>query len=106
MGTVFSNTTLQKIVNYTNKSIENISHLYKDKYDVRKTNVVEIKALIGLLYLAGVHKGGRISIFELWATDGTGLEIFQAVMVKKRFRFLIRWLHFDDGETRDERKTT
>nr|XP_023027506.1 piggyBac transposable element-derived protein 4-like [Leptinotarsa decemlineata] len=101
-----SDNIVQKIVEYTNQFIEKVAHSYKDKYDVRYTDITEIKALIGLLYLAGVHKGDRTTIYELWATYGTGLEIFPAVMAKRRFRFLIRWLHFDDVDTREERKKT
>lgn len=31
-------------------------YLYKVKYDVRKADIAEIKALIGVLYLAGIHQ--------------------------------------------------
>ncbi|KAG5862890.1 hypothetical protein JTB14_005555 [Gonioctena quinquepunctata] len=46
----FSDNILQKIVEYTNQFIDKVAHLYKDKYDVRNTDITEIKALIGLLY--------------------------------------------------------
>nr|XP_023024488.1 uncharacterized protein LOC111512584 [Leptinotarsa decemlineata] len=75
---------VQKIVEYANQFIEKVAHSYKDKYDVRYTDITEIKALIGLLYLAGVHKGGRTTIYELWATDGTGLEIYVDTREKRK----------------------
>ncbi|KAG5898290.1 hypothetical protein JTB14_008633 [Gonioctena quinquepunctata] len=42
----FSDNILQKIVEYTNQFIDKVAHLYKDKYDVRNTDITEIKALI------------------------------------------------------------
>lgn len=40
---------------------------------------------------------------DLWATDGSGIDIFRATMPLKRFRFLLSCLRFDNKETRDER---
>lgn len=40
-------------------------------------------ALLGLLYLAGVHKARRLNLEDLWASDGTGIEIFRATMPLK-----------------------
>lgn len=86
---------LNMVVNNTNIFIENISSNYKDQSDCRKTDVIEIKALFGLLFLAGVFKGGRRNMKDFWATDGTGVEIFPAAMAYRRFKFLLRCLRFD-----------
>lgn len=75
-------------------------YLYKDKYDLRKADIAEIKALIGVLY-SFINAGPLYS----WVTYGSGLEIFQAVMTQRRFRFLIRCLHFDNLETHEQRKS-
>lgn len=85
--------------------MQKVSVNFKDKFDVKPTDSVEIRALIGLMYFAGVLHGGRLNILELWSkTDGLGAEIFPATMALRRFRFLIRCMRFDNVFTRDERK--
>jgi len=57
--------------------------------------LIEIKSVIGLLYLAGVKKSAHINLNEFWHTDGTGIELFRLVMSLRRFRLLLRALRFD-----------
>ena len=93
------------IVYNTNIYIQTISEKFKDKDDVKPTDSTEIKALMGLLYLAGVLHGGRLNILELWSkTDGMGAEIFPATMALRRFRFLLRCLRFDNVVEQKEKK--
>jgi hypothetical protein len=70
------------------------------------TSICEIKALIGLLYLAGVICSKHINTNDLWARDGTGIELFCMVMSQKIFLFSLSHLKFDDHDTRGERKFT
>ncbi|KAJ8964793.1 hypothetical protein NQ314_004600 [Rhamnusium bicolor] len=53
--------------------------------DALCTNKLEIEAILGLLYLAGVAKSSHVNICDLWATDGMGLDRFPAVMSMSRF---------------------
>lgn len=62
---------------------------YLDPSDCRKTNITEIKALFGLLYLMGLHHGGRMNISDFWSTDGMGVERFPVTMGQRRFKFLL-----------------
>lgn len=41
---------------------------------------------------------------DLWASDGTGVEIFRLVMSEQRFHFIQSCLCFDDDTTRVQRK--
>jgi hypothetical protein len=59
---------------------------------------------IGLLYLAGWLRSSRQNIYDLWATDGTGVEVFRTVIPLYRFKFLLQCIRFDDNATRAERK--
>ncbi|XP_035222538.1 uncharacterized protein LOC118195345 [Stegodyphus dumicola] len=68
--------------------------------------MIEIKAFIGLLLLAGVLRSNRQIFEELWSTDGMSIEMFRTVMSLKRFKFLPRCCRFDDKETRNERRKT
>ena len=77
---------------------------YKRQRNARSTSEKEIKAVIGLLYFAGVFKSGRQNIYDLWNTDETGVDIFHAKMLLARFKFLLQCIRFDDIATRNERK--
>lgn len=72
--------------------------------DACSTDIVEIKAFIGLLYLAGVYRGSRLNLDDLWDINGDGIETFSLTMSLKRFRFLMRCIRFDNRETRAERR--
>lgn len=90
---------IQCIVDNTNKFIITIQDNYSRSRDARQTDNVEIKALFGLLYLAGVYHANRLNLEELWRMDD-----FLTVMSIKRFQFLMRAIRFDDLETREERR--
>lgn len=53
-----------------------------------------------------VKKANHTHFLELWATDGTGIDMFRACMSYHRFLFILRVLRFDEKATRDERKKT
>lgn len=92
------------IVECTNKYILKIRNQFTRCRDAKITDLVEIKAFIGLSYLAGVYKANHLNLEELWSTNGDGIEIFRLTMGLRRFRFLIRCLRFDDLETRQDRR--
>nr|CAI5866340.1 unnamed protein product [Callosobruchus analis] len=101
----FSGPCLQIVVQNTNKHIQAVQERYSRERDAKLTDIVEVKALIGLLYLAGVMKSSHLNAEDLWRVDGTGIEIFRLTMSLQRFRFLLRHLRFDDLETREARKS-
>ncbi|KAB0803806.1 hypothetical protein PPYR_00776 [Photinus pyralis] len=100
----FTDDILELIVSCTNKYLTAIRPNYSRERDVLDTNVDEVKALFGLLYIAGVLKSRHTNLKDMWATDKTAPEIFRMVMSKNRFYLLLRALRFDDLATRDERK--
>lgn len=66
------------------------------------TDLVEMRAFLGILYIMGVLRNGRRNIKDLWDNSkGTGLEIVYSAMAINRFRFLIRALRFDDITDRE-----
>jgi hypothetical protein len=75
----------------------------KDAKNVTKTELV---AFLGLLFLSGVKRACHTNFRDLWATDGSGIEIFRACMSYNRFLFLLSAIQFDDNSTRNQRKTT
>lgn len=80
----FPENTLQVIVDNTNKYIQDAQDRYSHERDAKTTDIFEIKALIGLLYLTGVLKRNRINAEDLWRVDGTGGEMFRLTMSLQR----------------------
>lgn len=101
---LFTDEILEIIVKFTNQYIDTIKHKFARERDITHTDLIELRAFIGLLYLAGVYKSNRQLLEELWGKEGDGIEKFGLVMNIKRFKTLIRVLRFDDRTTRDERK--
>lgn len=100
----FTHFILDLLVQSTNQHIQNVRERFARERDCRPTNKTEIKAFLGLLYLAGVFRGGHQRLSDFWATDGLGINIFRMTMSEKRFRFLIRCLRFDNRDTREARR--
>lgn len=100
----FTNDIMEMIVHYINQYIEKIREKYDGEKDAKCIHLIELKAFLGLLYLAGVYKSNRQSLEELWGTNGDSVEKFGLVMNIKQFKFIIRCLRFDDLRSRDERK--
>ena len=94
---------LQLIVEYTNLEIQRIRGIYSRERNANPTNIVELKALIGLLFLAGLLRSYHVNAANLWTMDGTGTEIFPRVLSEQRFKFLLRCLRFNKSD-REERK--
>ncbi|KAJ8966737.1 hypothetical protein NQ314_003334 [Rhamnusium bicolor] len=94
------------IVEFTNQYIQSIVHKFERPRDATTTDALEIRALLGLLYLAGLYHANRMNVEEFWKTDGSGIEIFRLTMSLQRFRFLLRCLRFDDKNSREERRAT
>ncbi|XP_039297924.1 piggyBac transposable element-derived protein 3-like [Nilaparvata lugens] len=100
----FTDDVLQQIVECTNIKIRQLQPNYSRERDAKETTLSETKAVIGLLYLAGVKKSSHVTLKDLWETDGLGLELFRCVMNLSRFTFLLLAIRFDNILTRDERK--
>ena len=92
------------MVTCTNQYINFVKDNYARNRDAKCTDVIELKAFIGLLYLVGAYRANRQSLEELGGIEGDGVERFGLVMSIKRFKFLLRCMWFDDRDTRITRK--
>lgn len=100
----FTADLLELIVENTNKYI--ISKAYNPSYrTARNTDVTEIKALLGLLYISAANKSNNQNASDLFRANGLSMEIYRLTMSLERFRFLLRNLRFDDKITREDRRT-
>ncbi|XP_051158549.1 piggyBac transposable element-derived protein 4-like [Leptopilina boulardi] len=90
----------------------NIRLLYKrnnnnatEKGNNEDTTIPKIRALFGILYMAGVLQMSRTNSQELWSnSDTTAPQFFRLVMSQNRFKVLLSTLRFDNIETREERR--
>ena len=92
------------LVEHTNSKIALQKGKYTQPYRTKDTDVFEMKALIGLLMLAGTYHASRLHLADIWRADGTGIAVFRLTMSLDRFRFLLCCLRFDDKATSEERK--
>lgn len=76
----FPETIIKGLVVYTNIKIRSVQENYARVRDARETDVCEVKALIGLLYLAGISISAKQNTLDLWKKDGLGVEMFGLVI--------------------------
>ncbi|XP_049286255.1 uncharacterized protein LOC125765306 [Anopheles funestus] len=85
------------ITEYTNEQIKAEQANYARERDANLTDETEIRALLGILFIAGTVRDGRENIEYLFDSKmGTGLEAVYLTMSSLRYHFLIRNVRFDD----------
>lgn len=94
------------IMTRTNEKLDKYRREFKDtaRSELSPLTVIELNALFGLLFYTSVFRSNHENAEYLYATDGTGRDIFRCVMSKNRFLTLINCLRFDDSQTREERQ--
>jgi len=80
----------------------NAAHVGSEERVWIETDVIELRAFIGLLLYAGAHKSGGENVTELWSAK-EGRPLFRATMSLNRFRELLQHLRFDNLNTRADR---
>ncbi|KAI8420457.1 hypothetical protein MSG28_008945 [Choristoneura fumiferana] len=105
---IFDLEMVNRLVIYTNKKLRSYREQFRNsgRGELKDTNETEILSLLGLLYYSAVFKCNNADANYLFATDGTGHEIFRCVMSKYRFCTLLNCLRLDDGADRQERLKT
>ncbi|XP_071567244.1 piggyBac transposable element-derived protein 4-like [Temnothorax nylanderi] len=90
---LFTDEILNNIVTYTNNEIA-------QRKKGPDTNLVELKAFIGLLYFCGLQKVTNSDVIKLWPSD----PVYRLTMTEVRFKHLLSCLQFEDKSTRQERR--
>ncbi|CAB3228076.1 unnamed protein product [Arctia plantaginis] len=83
-------------------STQSESDIEEDVEDVDISSGGESSSSQGF-HIAGLYRSGRQNLNDLWASDGTGIEIFRCTMSKNRFSYLLNNMRFDDAITREDR---
>lgn len=65
---------------------------------------VELSAFIGILIAAGVHRNNKENLEDMWKVDA--LPLIRAAMCRDRFKLMLRFIRFDNDNTRAERVQT
>lgn len=103
---MFTNDMIERIILHTNEKLEEARVTYasyEKRPDLKPTDSVEIKVLLGILYYTAIFKSNHEDFDSMFASDGTGRIIFRATMSKKRALFLLSCLRFDNKNDRPER---
>ncbi|KAL3277941.1 hypothetical protein HHI36_013282 [Cryptolaemus montrouzieri] len=77
----------QEVVARTNEKHQSQKHHYKNenKIEMQDTDIIEMRALFGPLHLTAIFKSDNDKDLDsLYATDGTGRNIFRNTMSRKR----------------------
>ena len=64
------------------------------------TDIVEIKALMGLIYYSGGCKSANVDVHHLWENKSS-ISMYRAVISRMRFSFLLICLRLDEKNSRD-----
>lgn len=97
----FTDDIMNTILIHTNSEISRQRENYGENCNanLNDTNIVELKALLGILVLSAALKDNHMSTEMLFNTSYSG-DRYKATMSEARFRFLINCLRFDNKETR------
>lgn len=63
-----------------------------------------MEAIIGTTFMASILKLLHQNLYDFWLDDGTGVEFVYNTMNLRRFKFLIRYIIFDNRVTRNDSK--
>lgn len=93
---------LEEVLLYTNRKMEEIRKNFYDHntYLVPDLVLIEFKAFPGLLFSSTFFKSNNEDLSSIFATGGTGRDIFRCTMIGKRFAIILIALTFDDPDTR------
>ncbi|KAF2897288.1 hypothetical protein ILUMI_08888 [Ignelater luminosus] len=96
---------LQEILIHTNNKLNNIKINYarENKPELGELGFYELKAFIGLLLYTSISKSNHETLESLFATDGSGRDVFRFTMSMKRFLTILAYLRFDDKDSRPQR---
>lgn len=62
---LFDTQTLELLIKYINQYFESVKSKFSLERGAKETDVIEIKAVIGLLYLAAAYRGNCQSLEEI-----------------------------------------
>lgn len=103
---LFTEDMISEIVRHTNTKIPSYRSNFTDeaRTELKDTNSTELRALFAFLYYTAIFKSNHESLESMFATDGTGRDIFCAILSMRGIYVLLYCLRFDDVTIRETRK--
>ncbi|XP_019697919.2 piggyBac transposable element-derived protein 4-like [Harpegnathos saltator] len=104
---IMSNEMIYIIVRYTNKKVLAMYEEYNNKYPEKEPRVWknvtlnEMYAFLGILICAGANNSNTDHVEEMWKSSSYPL--YRATVGINRFKSIIRFIRFDDFNTRQQR---
>lgn len=95
---LFDSSMVRTIVECTNKEAQR--QLNSNSWE---TNFEEIRGFIGLVLIRGASVSSKVKVNDLWSSGILGLPIFKRTMSRKRFKDILRFIRFDDKNSRSDR---
>uniref|UniRef100_A0A1B6DAX7 PiggyBac transposable element-derived protein domain-containing protein n=1 Tax=Clastoptera arizonana TaxID=38151 RepID=A0A1B6DAX7_9HEMI len=83
----FTDEILNDVLICTNQRIDKVRHTFARERDAKSMMRMELEALIGILYMAGVLHSSHLNLYNLWATEGTGFPFFRNCFNIRRFKW-------------------
>lgn len=97
------------IIRETNRKAATVFETYSQKFPEKPRKIwkaitsEELDAFLGVVIAAGVHHSNNEHVSEMWKSEA--LPIYRAALSKDRFQTILRFIRFDDCQTREERRT-
>lgn len=97
---LFTDEMIGRLVEATNRQVEYArTKAPRKKKGLSNTDEIEMRAFLGILYLMGAYKHPSEELGGLFSyADGTGRDIFYAVMTCNRALALLKYLRFGGSE--------
>ena len=86
-----------------NMILEHTNTKLKVQIEAKILDKIELRAFFGILIYSSVFKSNHEAAQFMFATDGTGREVFRATMSKARFLSILNCLRFDNCSDRKQR---
>ncbi|KAJ8875144.1 hypothetical protein PR048_023037 [Dryococelus australis] len=106
---IFTGDMLDTIVLHTKEKLAEARSTYanyEDRSELKDTEGVEIRALLGVLYYSVIFKSNHKDLNAMIACDITGSDVFRASISQKRALFLVSCLKFENKSVREAREKT
>jgi hypothetical protein len=105
---LFNDEISLEIILRTNEKLSQIRKRLSapNRQDYMDLDLQEFKAFLGMLMYSAVFKSNHENLEALFATDGSGRDIFRCIMSLKRVLVILACLRFDNALDRTERKKT
>lgn len=104
---VFTAEMVDLIVRHTNKKASTVYEIYNEKNPTKKqliwTNLIlqEFYAFLRILIMSGTNNSNTVHSLEMWKS--TSYPLYRAAIGINRFWSIIRFIRFDDANTREVR---